>query len=96
MTLLWATFSVAALALIGPPLAALLYREPILPTAAQATDFAVLAGLATVGNARVGELAAWLALMLFLDPLFQLAQSCFKARRAMRQAALLLTLTSWC
>lgn len=92
VTLLWATFSLAVLAIIGPPLAALLYREPILPTTGQATDFAVLAGFATVGNARVGELAVWLALMLFLDPLFQLALSCFKARRAMRQAALLLTL----
>ena len=91
VTLVWSLFSMIMLAFIGPALATLLYREAIVPAPAHALDFALLAGYETVGNAGVGIFAAWLALTLLFDPLFQLAQSCFRARRAMRQAALLMT-----
>ena len=91
VTLIWSLFSLLVLALIGPTLAQALYREPILPQAVHGLDYALLAGFKTVGNAEVGAYAAWLALILIFDPLFLLAQSCFRARRAMRQAALLFT-----
>lgn len=90
VTLTWSLFSLLVLALIGPALAQALYRESILPQPAHALDFALLAGFVTVGNAQVGAYASWLALILFFDPLFLLAQSCFRARRAMRQAAFLI------
>jgi len=91
VTLVWALSSLAVLAFIGPALAALLYRDPVTPLPGYGLDFAILAGYRTVGNSAVGSLAAWLALTLVFDPLYQLAQSCFRARRAMRQAALLMT-----
>lgn len=89
--LVWSVFSLLVLSLVGPMLATLLYRDAILPTPADAPDFAILAGFETVGNAEVGIYAAWLALILLFDPLYMLAQSCFRAQRAMRQAALLMT-----
>ncbi len=92
VTLVWALFSLLVLSLVGPLLATLLYRDAIVPTPAHGLDYAVLAGYKTVGNAEVGIYAAWLALILLFDPLYTLAQSCFRARRAMRQAALLMTL----
>ncbi len=91
VTLIWSLFSLLVLALTGPTLAEALYREPVLPQAAHGLDYALLAGFKTVGIAEVGAYAAWLALILIFDPLFLLAQSCFRARRAMRQAALLIT-----
>lgn len=91
VTLVWALFSLLVLSLVGPLLATLLYRDAIAPTPAHALDYAVLAGYRTVGNAEVGIYAATLALILLFDPLYTLAQSCFRAQRAMRQAALLLT-----
>ncbi len=91
VTLVWALFSLAVLAVLGPALAALLYREPVTPLPGYGLNFATLAGFETVGNTEVGSLAAWLALILVFDPLYLLAQSCFRARRAMRQAALLMT-----
>ena len=92
VTLVWALFSLLVLSLVGPMLATLLYRDAIMPTPTHALDYAVLAGHKTVGNAEVGIYAAWLALILLFDPLYTLAQSSFRARRAMRQAALLMTL----
>ena len=91
VALLWALFSLLVLALFGPALAGLMYREALVPQGWQALDFAALAGFSTRGNTEVGYYAAWLALLLFFDPLFLLMQACFKARRAMRQVALLIT-----
>lgn len=88
---LWALFSLLALALVGPALAEALYREPLVPQASDALDFALLAGLVMTGNPEVGVYATWLALILLFDPVFLMARSCFLARRAMRHATLLLS-----
>ena len=96
VTLIWSLFSLLVLALIGPTLAQALYREPILPQAAHGLDYALLAGLKTVGNAEVGAYAAWLALILIFDPLFLLAQSCFRPAAPCARRPCCSPSTSWC
>ena len=89
VSLLWALLSLVTLLLLGPPIAALIYRDPLPPSAAQALAYPLLAGLETVGNSQVGTLAALLALILFFDPIYSLVLIAFRSRRSMRLCGVL-------
>lgn len=83
----WAVFTLVVLMLIGPALAAFFYQEPAPLRSTYALRYPLLAGLHTVGDPRIGVLAAFLAIAQLFDPIYNLFLSAFRSRRTMRQVA---------
>ena len=89
VTLLWAVFSILVLTLIGPALAGLLYRDFVQPAPTYALSYPLMSRLQATGNTHVGTLGAFLALILFFDPIYNLMLTAFRSRRSMRIVGLL-------
>jgi O-antigen/teichoic acid export membrane protein len=85
----WGVFSIISLLLIATPLAEILYREPVTPAAVHGESYTLMAGLETVGNPRIGVLAAFLAFFWLFDPSYNLILTAFRSRRAMRTVGIL-------